>query len=499
MYDLYTPLQDILLRQALVPSLNVIWAWMQHLEFGQEFPPYIEVHPSVRLARAGPEKGVYQWELAVLARELLAVAPINEGRTDLRSWKEFSDTLNGLKNLDNAISQRYEKLFRERIFFEMFRIAHQQFWWQRTMRLDSDVTRYLKIFGQPALDGILQAHVGLSARALYTVGLSAAGHFLESSELPLPTSFSLTGVSGEQVAYFLRSYSLDLDELRTRCAACRSFDENFIYALNPLVEHPLVAYSVGAHARLMCPIPRYLIRRFTEGVYYDILNAPGFAAAFGTAYQAYVGDVLHAVSRRRSLTVLPEAEYYVGRDRKHSVDWIVSDSTGELFVECKAKRLRYDAKIALADLSALEQELDKLADFAVQIYRTLGDAIAGRYSHWSQSRRPIFPVVVTLEDWCVFGHAISAQIDARIRLAFQDRGLDVSMLERFPLTICSVAEFERMMALVVMKDVSTVMAAKVDRKRRLWLLHSALRDAFPAEYDATRYNLFPEALEAITG
>jgi hypothetical protein len=75
----------------------------------------------------------------------------------------------------------------------------------------------------------------------------------------------------------------------------------------------------------------------------------------------------------------------------------------------------------------------------------------------------------------------------------------VSMLERFPLTICSVAEFERMMALVVMKDVSTVMAAKVDRKRRLWLLHSALRDAFPAEYDATRYNLFPEALEAITG
>jgi hypothetical protein len=30
-----------------------------------------------------------------------------------------------------------------------------------------------------------------------------------------------------------------------------------------------------------------------------------------------------------------------------------------------------------------------------------------------------------------------------------------------------------MMALVVMKDVSTVMAAKVDRKRRLLLLHSA--------------------------
>jgi hypothetical protein len=331
------------------------------------------------------------------------------------------------------------------------------------------------------------------------VGLSAAGHFLEKSELPLPTSFSLTGVSGEEVARFFRSYSLDLNDLRARCAASRTFDENFIYALNPFVQHPLVAYSVGAHARLMCPIPRYLIRRFTEGVYYDILNAQGFAAAFGSAYQKYIGEVLRAVNRGQSLTVLPEAEYFVGRDRKHSVDWIASDSTGELFVECKAKRLRYDARIALADLSALEQELDKLADFAVQIYRTLRDALAGKYSHWSQTQRPIFPVVVTLEDWYAFGHAISAQIDARLRLAFQDQGLDVTMLERFPLTICSVAEFERMMALVAMKSVSTVMAAKVDPKRRLWLLHSALMDAFREEYAATRYNLFPEALEAITG
>jgi len=55
-----------------------------------------------------------------------------------------------------------------------------------------------------------------------------------------------------------------------------------------------------------------------------------------------------------------------------------------------------------------------------------------------------------------------------------------------------------MTALVAMKGVSTVMAAKIYPRRRL-LLHSALMDAFREEYATTRYNLFPEALEAITG
>jgi hypothetical protein len=498
MYDLYQPLLNALRKQAMLPSLHVIWAWMQHLQFGIDLPSYIQVPASIRQALPGPEKGIYEWELALLARELLAVAPVNGGRTDLRLWQEFSTTLNELKNLDNAISGRYEKLFRERIFFEMARIAHQQFWWQRAMRVDAEVTRYLKIFGHPALGSILQGQVGLDARALYTVGLSAAGHFLENSELALPASFSLTGASGEQVAWFLRTYSLNLHDMQARCNS-RPFDEDFVYALNPLVQFPLVAYSVGAQPRLMCPVPRYLIRRFTEGVYYDILNAPRFDSAFGTAYQAYVGEIIAAVNDRKSLTILPDAEYFVGKNRKQSVDWIASDSSGEMFVECKTKRLRYDAKIALADLSRLQQELAKLAEFAVQVYRTLADALEGNYPHWTPSERPIYPLVVTLEDWHVFGHALAAEVDSHLRSAFRVEGLNESMLQRFPLTTCSVGEFERLMALVAIKDVHSVMKEKVSSKRRLWMVHSALMDAFPEEYGKTRGNLFPEALESITG
>ena len=55
------------------------------------------------------------------------------------------------------------------------------------------------------------------------------------------------------------------------------------------------------------------------------------------------------------------------------------------------------------------------------------------------------------------------------------------------------------MALIAIKNVRSVMSAKVGEKRKLWMLHSALMDAFPHEYSKTRGNLFPEVLATITG
>jgi hypothetical protein len=162
MYDLYRPLRNELSKHAVLSSLRVIWAWMQQLQFGQDFPSDIEVPQQIRLAIRSPTRGVYEWELAVLAKELIVLAPEN-GSVDMRSWKRFSSALNKLKDLDNGISGRYEKLFREHIFIEMYRTAHHQFWWQRTLRMDSEVTRYLKIFGAPAVDAILQQRLGVNA------------------------------------------------------------------------------------------------------------------------------------------------------------------------------------------------------------------------------------------------------------------------------------------------------------------------------------------------
>lgn len=101
--------------------------------------------------------------------------------------------------------------------------------------------------------------------------------------------------------------------------------------------------------------------------------------------------------------------------------------------------------------------------------------------------------------WYEFGHKLDAEIDSRVRAAFGENGLDETLLAKCPYTICSVGEFERLMPLVAGKGVKTIMDEKVTPKRRLWLLHSALMEAFPVEYSATRVGIFPEALDAVTG
>src|SRR5579872_5183232 len=122
MYDLYKPLRNELRKNALGPSLYVIWAWMQHLQLGTELPADLEVPMQVRWQQPGPALGIYEWDLAILAKELLANATVRTG-SDFRSWKRFSTAINKLKDLNNAISGRYEQVFRSNILVELYRHA----------------------------------------------------------------------------------------------------------------------------------------------------------------------------------------------------------------------------------------------------------------------------------------------------------------------------------------------------------------------------------------
>jgi hypothetical protein len=60
----------------------------------------------------------------------------------------------------------------------------------------------------------------------------------------------------------------------------------------------------------------------------------------------------------------------------------------------------------------LRAELSKLTEFVIQIYKTLTHAMEGRYTHWKKSDRPVFPLIVTLEEWYVFGHSTRKSIHA---------------------------------------------------------------------------------------
>jgi hypothetical protein len=152
---------------------------------------------------------------------------------------------------------------------------------------------------------------------------------------------------------FLNWASASYDEVR-QLAAKDSVEPAYKrYALSPFLLKPIVRPdrlpAVGAeHVRLV-PVPRYLIRRVTLGLYHALATAShqgnkqnAFRVAFGFVFQDYVGQLLRAGSGKAK--VFAEWEFGPKRARIMTPDWMVLDNGRLLIIEVKQSALTIISK-----------------------------------------------------------------------------------------------------------------------------------------------------------
>src|ERR1700680_1111275 len=72
--SLHRPLRNKLRKFALIESLAIIHVYLQYLQFDLPLPAYIKADPAF-LGAAKREKAVFEWELEVLAKEIILNAP----------------------------------------------------------------------------------------------------------------------------------------------------------------------------------------------------------------------------------------------------------------------------------------------------------------------------------------------------------------------------------------------------------------------------------------
>lgn len=493
--DLLEPLKRRLSRYPLIESLAVIHAHMQHLQFGNPTPKTIELDAAVA-SKTGHDRNYYEWELDLLSRELLQCAPMT-GSFSLSRWTEFAGTLNMLKELDNAISLRAGDLMKENILLELGRIAYREFPWQEHPN-HWRLTRYYKIFGDPAVDAIINAEIGLTAKEMYLLGLAFTGHFITKFGYPYPVDLTVIGITDEKRRIFMQRFSKPLSELSRMAANSEFRDENFNYSANPLRVFPMAHVGAGGKHHVIAPIPTYLFDRFTAGLYYELTDNPGFGNALGDSFQRYAGDILKAALPGSAFTILAEEEYHSGKNRKDTIDWIASDADAHLFVECKTKRMRLSSRIALADTSSLNSDLTKIADFIVQAYKTLDDAKSHRYPHWRPDARPVYPVVVLLEDWYLFDYRLEKALDKQIAEKLVANGIDPTVMALSPYTVCSSGDFEILAQVLGMTGIARVLGKKHAGEQTKWNMKSFLRSEFGEEVGKiSKTGLFHDALDSI--
>jgi hypothetical protein len=246
------------------------------------------------------------------------------------------------------------------------------------------------------------------------------------------------------VQKFVAMCAMDIDDLRCRLKQDHKFDEAYEYSYSSLRSYPLIGFAGVKAGGLVCPLPTLLFRRFTSGLYYDLIDHPDFGNALGRSFQRYVGDVLTRANAGVGLRMIAEERYGPKAQRKDTVDWIAAEAGGAaIFLECKTKRLSLGAKSSLAARAGLEADIGVLGDAVVQLYKTIRDYRANQYKSLPfDAQRRVFPVVVTLENWFGFGPLMNTLLDRRVRERFQAIGLLENLLVEMPYTIIGCDELE---------------------------------------------------------
>ncbi len=479
-FDLYKPFRNKVVLLSYDEALYVIWAYSQYLQVNEfRIPNDIEVNKDF-LKLNLPQIWIAEWELELLAKEVIlngdAVAP--RGHT-LRSWKTLSALINQLKALENDIYGLHGSSDNVRI--ELIRIAHRQFIWQGNRPNSTTTIRYFKIFDQPQINEICVDRLGLPVRDIYLCGIGFWGHFLSQPAINAPFSSSIERLSNEKVERFLSFTCRTISELKPLFKSEQQYDDTFAYAYNSLRAFPLIRMRFQGNDAIVCPLPTLLFWRITGGLYYELLGNQRFPQAWGDSFQAYVGQVIERTCPEKRLRLIAEQKYGTKKARKASVDWIVSDEDSAIFLECKAKRLSWNAKSALGDLGPLEADIDDIASAVVQVYRTHGDYIAGQYPHFPFApNRKVYPVITTLEDWYFFGDAMFDRLWDAVVTKLNTANIPRKGLNEMPYSVWSIAELEVAMQIINAVGTQAFLNGKIsDSDMTRWTWHGYMKHCFP--------------------
>jgi len=358
--------------------------------------------------------------------------------------------------------------------------------------------RYYKIFNRPKINEICVQKFGLTVQQIYECGISCMGHYLTSPALRLPFRSEIVALPVEAVEKFLAFASLPIAQLRSRLQSDQRHDERYLYTYNLLRQFPLVRMRYQSNESLVCPVMTLLYWKFTSGLYYELIDVPAFGNEFGDGFQEYVGNVI-AKACPAPMRHLPEAKYKVGQFEKRTIDWIVlDDKNSALFVECKTKRLTWRAKEALLDLTALEADIEERASAIVQVYKSINDYLEGHYPQIKhEDGRKVFPAVVTLENWHLFGSLLVGKLEAAVAEKFEKAGLPLNLIEEMPYSVWPIADLEVGLQIMSKHGIADVIEGKVrDAESQSWDWHGHLLHRYRAMYPFER--LFDDECDEIT-
>jgi hypothetical protein len=142
----------------------------------------------------------------------------------------------------------------------------------------------------------------------------------------------------------------------------------------------------------------------------------------------------------------------------------------------------------LADLGSLEADIDSMASAVVQVYKTLTDYLNNHYPNFpAKEGRKIFPAIVTLENWRMFGPVMLGKLADAVTPKLTEAGLPPELTVTMPYSIWAIEELEVGLQIMNVIAFADFMEGKLKTEElRQWDWHGYMIKNYPRFFPAKK-------------
>ncbi|MBR0663903.1 hypothetical protein GXW71_05970 [Roseomonas hellenica] len=394
-------------------------------------------------AELGSRYHVPLWTMETLVNELLATPKIRNqgiGRTRLLRADLF-ETVRVLVSILVKLENAEDSIFLQShdVFYEMGRIAQRQFPWQRGAANAPQLYRSMLLYGSGSAGQFFEESTGIAIADFVKVGAYLAGALGRCELIDRRRDLSSVAISPEMCEAAFARFVIGHAEARARTAQIRAPGRHTAYRPSILRDYPVLAFG-GAGQRLRAPIPELITYRYTSGLYLDVVRGGGGVwAGIGSRFETYVCEYLEAMMAPYKVT--GEAIYGPKKARFRTPDVLISDTRHVLCaVECKAKRMSFEARFADDPLVEDARGFDEMAKGVLQLWRFFAHARRGLTAPLSLAG-DCQGVIVTADSWLTMARNQAEQVLAAAN-KLADGEWDIGLEDRRDITFCQIDDVE---------------------------------------------------------
>ncbi|MCH7652471.1 MAG: hypothetical protein IIB14_02215 [Chloroflexi bacterium] len=285
---------------------------------------------------------------------------------------------------------------------------------------------------------------GLSLDEYLRIGMRAYRWCIDGPGKPFsPSDVTPNGYTQGAVERALALLSCDYDAFRSMLDVPDGRNSHFEpYNLNPFRKVPVLKLPGNEY---LAPVPSFLLRRITHGLYYDLidLDRPGYIGLMGRSFKEYVGELLKG-----------QSGLVGGSD---GLPWVLHNSDTAVVIETITRPFGALGR-STGDPKHLEQDLSRRGGVVDTAGRLRGFLDSPGELKAAIEGRRIVCVVTALEDFYLAnGPMIKGIVEERL----ENRGTRPDM---HSLQLTHVGGLEALQALSIQsgKPIADLMALKVD-------------------------------------